>query len=219
VDAAIQFIDREGLGELSMRRLASELDTGTTTLYRHVSSKEEVLVLVVDAVFAEVEFQVPEPNIGWRELLGDLARSMRSTLSNHSHVANLFALSVPIGPNSLRAREVILGALRNRGFESSLAADVYTALAHHVLASVLQQSMTDYRGDPTSNGSATTLRSFYRSLPKQSYPHIVELANQLTSRSAEEEFDFALNCFFDGVELRLSVASQKRGARKRLVGT
>src|SRR6478672_5969627 len=64
VAAAVVLADREGLEALSMRRLAAELDTGTTTLYRYVTGRDELLELMVDAV-----------NRGGGEE-GDLARPM-----------------------------------------------------------------------------------------------------------------------------------------------
>jgi AcrR family transcriptional regulator len=216
VAAALDLIDRNGLGELSMRTLATELRTGTTTLYRNVAGKDEVLVLVADAVLGEA--QLPRPpsrnatapsrvgrvdGMGWREVLEELARSMRTALSSHPNVAALFATAVPVGPNSLRARELILGVLRERGFDETLAADVYTALAHQVLASVLQEPMTDFRAGGLGRSKSLTLRAFYHSLPAEQYPHLVELAEALTSRTATEEFEFGLGCLLDGVELRL----------------
>jgi AcrR family transcriptional regulator len=47
---AVTLADREGLEALSMRRLANELGTGTTTLYRYVTGRDELLELMVDAV-------------------------------------------------------------------------------------------------------------------------------------------------------------------------
>jgi len=57
-----------------------------------------------------------------------------------------------------------------------------------------------------------TLRDFYRSLPAEQYPHVVELADEMTSRTATEEFEFGLRCLLDGVELRLE---QTRARRQR----
>jgi hypothetical protein len=60
-----------------------------------------------------------------------------------------------------------------------------------------------------------TLRDFYRSLPAEQYPHLVELADELTSRTTTEEFEFGLGCLLDGVELRLQqTRTRKRRARK-----
>src|SRR5258708_506161 len=44
VAGALALIDRDGLGELSMRNLATELGTATTTLYLHAPAKEGVPV-------------------------------------------------------------------------------------------------------------------------------------------------------------------------------
>jgi AcrR family transcriptional regulator len=214
VTGALGLIDREGLGALSMRNLAAELQTGTTTLYRHVSGKDEVLVLVADAVLGEARARRPLEGLGWREVLRELAFSMRMVLSSHPSVAALIATVVPVGPNSLRARDLILGALRERGFDPALAADVYTALAHQVLASVLQEPMRDFRAGGLGASKSLTLRDFYRSLPAGQYPHLVGLADALTSRTAAEEFEFGLGCMLDGVELRLQQA-QTRSHRPR----
>jgi AcrR family transcriptional regulator len=203
IEGALELIDREGLGALSMRNLATELGTGTTTLYRHVAGKDEVLVLVADAVLGETQLRRPVEDMGWRQVLEELAHAMRTALSAHPNVAPLFATAVPVGPNSLRGRELTLRILRERGFDQTLAADVYTALAHQVLASVLQEPMNDYRAGGLGTSKSLTLRDFYRSLPPGQYPHLVELADELTSRTAEEEFEFGLACLLDGVELRL----------------
>jgi AcrR family transcriptional regulator len=212
VAGALELIDRDGLGDLSMRNLATELGTGTTTLYRYVAGKDEVLVLVADAVLGETQLRGPLDGLGWREVLEELAHSMRTALGRHPNVAAVFATAVPVGPNSLRGRELSLSVLRERGFDATLAADVYTAVAHEVLASVLQEPMDDFRAGGLGGSTNVTLREFYRSLPAERYPHVVELADQLTSRTATEEFEFGLGCLLDGVELRLQRA---RGSRQR----
>ncbi len=214
IAGALELIDREGLGALSMRNLASELQTGTTTLYRYVSGKDEVLVLVADAVLGETQLRRPLEGLGWREVLEELARSMRTALGAHPNVAALFATAVPVGPNSLRGRELSLSVLRERGFDETLAADVYTALAHLVLASVLQEPMNDFRAGGLGASKSLTLRDFYRSLPAGQYPHLVELAEELTSRTTTEEFEFGLGCLLDGVELRLQ-RTRTQGRRPR----
>jgi AcrR family transcriptional regulator len=212
IGGALELIDRDGLSALSMRNLAAELDTGTTTLYRYVAGKDEVLVLVADAVLGETQVRRSLEGAGWREVLRELAHSMRAALSRHPNVAALFATAVPVGPNSLRGRELALGVLRQCGFDEQLAADVYTTLAHQVLASVLQEPMDDFRAGGLGAGQNVTLRDFYRSLPAAQYPHVVELAEQLTSRTALEEFEFGLGCLLDGVEMRME---QARGRRQR----
>jgi AcrR family transcriptional regulator len=210
VACALELIDRDGLAALSMRNLATELQTGTTTLYRYVAGKDEVLVLVADAVFGETRLSRPLKGLGWREVLAEVARAMRTVLGIHPNVAALLATAVPVGPNSLRARELVLSVLLERGFDGSLAADVYTALAHQVLASVLQEPMDDFRVGGLGTSKSLTLRDFYRSLPAEQYPRLVGLADELTSRTAEEEFEFGLACLLDGVASRLRQSRTRR---------
>ena len=59
--AAMRIADAEGFDAVSMRRIASELDAGTMTLYHYVRTKDELLTLVVDAVMGEVVLPPDEP--------------------------------------------------------------------------------------------------------------------------------------------------------------
>jgi AcrR family transcriptional regulator len=210
VAGALELIDRDGLAALSMRNLATELQTGTTTLYRYVAGKDEVLVLVADAVLEQTQLRRPLEGLDWREVLEEVARSMRTVLCSHPNVAALFATAVPVGPNSLRGKELTLTVLRERGFDKTLAADVYTAVSHLVLASVLQEPMNDFRTGGLGESKSLTLRDFYSSLPAEKYPHLVELAGELTSRTALQEFEFGLGCLLDGVALRLQEPRTRR---------
>ncbi|MCW2554348.1 MAG: transcriptional regulator, partial [Mycobacterium sp.] len=49
VAAAIDLADSDGLGTLSMARLAERLGCGTMSLYRHVANKDELLVFMLSA--------------------------------------------------------------------------------------------------------------------------------------------------------------------------
>ncbi|MEO3923856.1 TetR/AcrR family transcriptional regulator C-terminal domain-containing protein [Micromonosporaceae bacterium B7E4] len=59
VAAAVELLDREGVAGLTMRRLAERLGAGSTTLYWHVTNKDDVLDLALDQIFGEV--LLPEP--------------------------------------------------------------------------------------------------------------------------------------------------------------
>ncbi|MFB8102474.1 TetR/AcrR family transcriptional regulator [Streptomyces sp. NPDC056007] len=53
VTAAVAVADAEGLSAVSMRRLSTELGTGTMSLYRYVPGKAELLDLMLDRVLGE----------------------------------------------------------------------------------------------------------------------------------------------------------------------
>src|ERR1700741_3108598 len=54
LDTAIGLHDAEGVGALTMRRLASELGVSAMTPYRHVGSKDELLMVLVDRLAARL---------------------------------------------------------------------------------------------------------------------------------------------------------------------
>ncbi len=81
VQASIALADQEGPTWLSMRHLAAALATGTTSLYRYVKSKDELLELMVDAVNGESpgpgQPGPPVPSGDWRADLRLIARGRR----------------------------------------------------------------------------------------------------------------------------------------------
>lgn len=65
VQAGIVVADAEGLDALSMRRVATELGTGTMSLYRHVASKDDLVTLMVEAAMTDVPLPDSPPR-NWR---------------------------------------------------------------------------------------------------------------------------------------------------------
>src|SRR5579871_3406121 len=88
VAAALARADADGLEAVSFRRLAADLGVTPMALYRYVASKDELLVGVMDAVFAKFDLP-PDPNADWRDQLRDLARTFRRLLLSHPAAAKL----------------------------------------------------------------------------------------------------------------------------------
>ncbi len=65
VDSAIAIADKEGLSAVSMNKVAASLGFTTMALYRYVPSKEDLILLMQDAV---LDISIPEENSAhWRE--------------------------------------------------------------------------------------------------------------------------------------------------------
>src|SRR6478672_5502572 len=67
VAEAIRLLDEEGLEALSMRSLGQRLGAGATSLYRHVASKDELIELVADEVYGEMEVPTISDPAEWRQ--------------------------------------------------------------------------------------------------------------------------------------------------------
>src|SRR6266576_4233030 len=82
VDAGVWVADSEGLDAVSMGRVAASLDTAPMSLYRHVSSKEELIKLMVDAAWGDSPGPLL-PGEDWRAGLSRWAWAMRAALQRH----------------------------------------------------------------------------------------------------------------------------------------
>ena len=66
VDAAIALADDRGLAALTMRALAARLRVSAMTLYGYVPGREELVDLMLDALYGRMAYPAWEPEEGWR---------------------------------------------------------------------------------------------------------------------------------------------------------
>lgn len=82
LEAALGLVDRDGLDELSMRKLAAELDVEAMALYRHVDSKDDLLAGLADLVWAEIAAASP-PDDDWPAWLRGFGHAVRGSVHRH----------------------------------------------------------------------------------------------------------------------------------------
>ena len=82
--AAVDLADRDGIGSLSMRKLAQELGVEAMSLYHHVANKDAILDGIVDVVFSEIE--LPSGEADWKAAMRQRAISAREALRRHFEV-------------------------------------------------------------------------------------------------------------------------------------
>jgi DNA-binding transcriptional regulator YhcF (GntR family) len=127
IAAALDIADQEGLSALSIRGLAAKLGAPTMSLYRHVRSKEELLMLMTDTALGEEKLPEPPPK-GWRAQLEVGARLEWKILRRHPWLARVVHISRPTPmPNALTFANWVMRALH------STALDAAGKLQLHVL--------------------------------------------------------------------------------------
>jgi AcrR family transcriptional regulator len=67
---------------MAMRSLLM-LNVATMSLYHHVRDKDDLLIGMMDAAFAEWELSRPEVGAGWKEVLTEAARHMWRVFRRH----------------------------------------------------------------------------------------------------------------------------------------
>jgi len=127
VHTAIAVADAEGMAALSMRRVATELDVATMSLYRYVSGKDELLLLMADAVFGEAALPDPAP-IDWRAALAAHARAQWTLYRRHPWITRTVSFTRPLlAPNGMALTEWAMGVLARLGFD--LATNLHIVIA------------------------------------------------------------------------------------------
>ncbi|MEE2041776.1 TetR/AcrR family transcriptional regulator [Nocardiopsis sp. CT-R113] len=116
VDAAVAVADAEGLEAVSMQRVAGELGYTTMSLYRHVDSKEDMLVLMSDRA---MDGAPPEPcaDRAWRAGVEEWVHRVMEVYRRHPWAIRLTLSGPPAGPNGLRWMEAGLREIVRSGLD------------------------------------------------------------------------------------------------------
>jgi AcrR family transcriptional regulator len=195
--AGVELADREGLGGLTMRRLARELGAGAMTLYHYVASKDDLLDGMIDVVFSEID--LPATDAGWRTAMRQRAGAVRGALARHPWATGLMELRTKPGPASLRHHEAVLECLRQAGFSIEDATHAYWLLDSYIYGFAIQEASLPF-GTPEELAEMAAV--VLPQIPAEQYPRLNEAAaGSLTSGSDyTAEFEFGLDLILDGLE-------------------
>ncbi|KUI02104.1 TetR family transcriptional regulator [Mycobacterium sp. IS-3022] len=95
VDAATALLDSYGLADLTMRRLARELEVSPGALYWHFANKQELLGAVADRILNGVASAAG---------IVDVCNRLRDALLSHTDGAELVSASFAAGQSAAMAR-------------------------------------------------------------------------------------------------------------------
>lgn len=204
VRAAIEIADAEGLAAVSMARVAERLGNSTMALYRHVKSKDELLVVMSDGA---LEHPQPLPEgMDWRTGLTFWADGVMAAVKQHRWYASLPISGPPAGPNNLAWFDSALGALKDTGLSEEGKVGVVMGLMTYVqgqmrLSLDLAAGFAD-NPDAFSRYGATLARVVDpRQLPALARVIAAGVfeADNTFEEDGDSDFDFGLQLYLDGV--------------------
>ncbi|MGP3636095.1 TetR/AcrR family transcriptional regulator [Streptomyces sp. 24-1644] len=129
-EATVRLLDAEGLAKFSMRRLAAELDVTAMSLYWYVDTKDDLLELAMDSVFAEIV--PPSEDEDWRDRLRAMARSYRELIVRHIWVSPLAGHFLNIGPHAMLFSYAVQDIIRATGLPTKNQTGALAAAFHFV---------------------------------------------------------------------------------------
>ncbi|NDJ90974.1 TetR/AcrR family transcriptional regulator C-terminal domain-containing protein [Mycolicibacter kumamotonensis] len=129
VAAAATILDNYGIADLTMRRLARELNVSPSALYWHFANKQQLLGAVADRVLAPA---CADPGPGsWQWQIRTVCERLRNALLSHTDGAELVSASLAAGQSQAAADVLALLA------EAATAAGVHPDQAQQVARTVV----------------------------------------------------------------------------------
>jgi AcrR family transcriptional regulator len=133
VQESLRLLDAGGTDGFSLPKLGRALGADPTAIYRHFTSKDDLVLAIADHLIAEAMAGM-SPQPCWVDTLADATRRLRRTYCAHPAAASLSARRTTQRPAEMRTVDIILGAVLDAGFEGSGAALIYRALGDFALA-------------------------------------------------------------------------------------
>jgi AcrR family transcriptional regulator len=195
VDAAVRLADADGIGAVSMRRVATALEAGTMSLYNHVEDKRDLHGAMLEQVLTDV--RTPPRGGDWKAAIHDSAGSLRAVLVEHPWACDLWESTFP-GPARKRVMEGLLRCFREAGFSPRLAHHAFHAVDLYVVGHVRQDVNFDL-GDDLEVLAAR----FLEQTPVEEYPYLIEHFEQHDGDGSDDDFTFMLDLILDGLSSHL----------------
>jgi AcrR family transcriptional regulator len=187
--AALGLIETRGYEGLTMSSLARALKVAPSSLYNHVESKGDVLILLQDHVMTQVDVSGfgTEP---WEQAVRRFAWSYRDVFTRHTPLIPVIAvLPVSGAPQTLAVYEAVTGGFEKAGWPTPLIVPAIIALESFIFGSAFD---------------ATAPETIFESgaLAGQ-YPRFTAAVAVQKDNSAERQADLAFRVGLDALILGL----------------
>src|SRR5690242_12591869 len=144
IRTAFGIVEREGYDALTMRRLATALETGPSSLYAHVVNKEDLDELLIGQLCAEIKLPEPDP-AAWRQQIISVCTQLRDQYMRYPGISQAAFAAAPSNVDTLRVSEGMLAILLAGGIDPQPAAWAIDSLTLYVNAYSLEASLARTR--------------------------------------------------------------------------
>ena len=215
VDAAIEVADAEGLAAVTMSRVAASLGFTTMSLYRYVTSKDELLQLMCDAASGGTIPPPPDGDGDWRYELRQWALLARGSYSDHP-----WFIEIPISfvqlmmPNNMMMADLAVRGMRTLRVTDDEKIAILMVLSSFVRSfAMLERDLSGSETPSPAQGhelgsAAAAIREIVTAERFPDLYSMIKTGNYLTDIGAEgttglsiDDFDFGLARLLDGFAL------------------
>jgi AcrR family transcriptional regulator len=206
VAAALELADREGLGGVTMARVAAELGSSAMSLYRHVRDKDELLEAIAELALTDVPALAQDRRL-WRVRLEEFAMGVRQAALRHPAVVEVSIAHGVYGPAATAVGLDCMALLQEAGLERDAAIRGFMALRNYMLGAMVWE-ISRFR-----HGGAEFRRQEEESFLRHEIPADSPLwhFSQVVADDPEAQFMFGLGRLLDGFEAEVRRTKKKSG--------
>jgi len=203
ISTAFGIVEKEGYQALTMRRVATALETGPSSLYAHVVNKEDLEELLIGRLCVAVDLPEPDPAT-WRQQITSVCTQLRDQYLRYPGISRAAFAIAPSNLDTLRVSEGMLAILLAGGTGPQAAAWATDSLLLYVSAYSLEASLVNQQCSHGDGGwvvSRDELLRRFAALPG-TFPHTKRYAAELTAGTGYDRFDFTIGLMIDGLAHR-----------------
>jgi AcrR family transcriptional regulator len=196
---AIQIVDKDGLGSLSMRSLAASLGTGPMTIYNYVKDREELEGLVAEAVLTDV--RLPRRSDNWRSDVKSIATAIWRSVRQHPNAAPLVLTRRTVSAAGYLPAERLIEALGRAGLSDLDLLAAFRAVLSLVMGAAqveLAGPLASTNRDDANEVGAKRIGH----LAGSEHPHMATLAQTSQRSTMAADFNRGLDMLLTGIQER-----------------
>jgi len=198
LEAGLRVLRAKGIDGVTMRAVATELDTGAASLYVYVANRQQLLNEMFDRVVSEIDLgEDPDPK-RWRDQLESLLTRILETLERHHGIARVPLANVPTGPNAAVVADRVIGLLRAGGIDDRSIAFFIDVVFLYINATAYETAIYVEEGVPEDSIEAD-IRAAFSQLDPTTIPNTMSMLDVLTQGSGEARFRFGLRLMIEGL--------------------
>ena len=203
VQTALNLADTKGIDAISTRRIAATLSVSAMALYGYIERKEDVLDLMIDAVYGEVTIPFPGSR-GWRSNLQEIAVQTRAVMHRHPWFASLIGHRAVLGPNALKQTDYRLGIVSQLGFDMTTSRSILAMFNAYIVGFVLGEMGEAEAQRRTGLSEQEWQQQVGPYVQEQiiasgRYPHLAQALIEGEEPSSDEMFLFGLTRLLEGI--------------------
>lgn len=197
--AAMEIVDRQGLGALSMRSLAAALGTGPMTLYNYVKNRDELEELVAEAIVADIKSPVASDD--WRADTVALASALWHGVRRHPNAVPLVLTRRTMSSSSYAVADRLIEAIHRGGLSGADLLAAFRAVLGLVMGSA-QAELAGPLSGADRDREQVAVAARIGILAGDEHSHIAALAQVSQQSNAVDDFERGLEFLLDGIAQR-----------------